>query len=56
MAGSGEPRRFTPRDLRDAVILAAIVTTVVVIALLDPSCAHLDSSPEVGPSHSVVPR
>jgi hypothetical protein len=28
----------TPRDLRNAVLLAVLVTTIVLLALFDPSC------------------
>ena len=49
-------KKFTPRDLRNAVILAVVITATVVFALFDPSCQRFDPSPSPGPSRSVVPH
>jgi len=48
----------TPRDLRNAVVLAVIVTAVVVLALIDPSCRHndADSPGRMAPVPATVPR
>jgi hypothetical protein len=46
----------TPRGLRNAVIITAIVAAVVTIALLDPSCRPRSDIPHEGPIRSLAPR
>lgn len=31
-------KTLTPRDLRNAIVLTALLTTVAILALMDPSC------------------
>lgn len=45
----------TPRDLRNAVLVAIVVTAVVTLALVDPSCRRNEEAPVSGPTHSVAP-
>lgn len=45
----------TPRDLRTAVLVTIVVTAVVTLALVDPSCGRRQDMPATGPSHSIAP-
>jgi len=46
----------TPRDLRNAVVITVIVTAIVMMALLDPSCRSRVGLPsQEGPSRSIHP-
>ncbi len=45
----------TPRDLRNAVLVAIVVTAVVTLALVDPSCRRRQDVPVGGPSRSIAP-
>ena len=45
----------TNRDVRNAVILAVLVTAVVMLALFDPSCSHRGYTPSHWPTRSIAP-
>lgn len=45
----------TPRDLRNAVLVAVVVTAVVTLALVDPSCRRRPDAPVTGPTRSIAP-
>ncbi len=49
-------RSYTPRELRSAVIFAALLTAIAVIALLEPSCQLRTDFSHAGPSRSIAPR
>ena len=49
-------KSYTPRELRNAVLLAVVLTAVAVVALLDPSCQPRTDIPHSGPSRSLAPR
>ena len=47
-------RRYTPQELRSAVVVAVVVTAIAVLALLDPSCRPRTDLPTSG-HHSIAP-
>jgi hypothetical protein len=47
-------KTLTPRDLRNAVLLTALITAVVMLALLDPSCRPA-MPPDNKPMRSTAP-
>lgn len=49
-------KRYTARELRHAVVLAVVVTAVVVVALLDPTCERHAKTTEPVPVRSIFPR
>lgn len=49
-------RRYTPREMRSAMLLAVLLTAIAVVALLDPSCQPRTDIPHTGPSRSLAPR
>jgi hypothetical protein len=48
-------RSYTPRELRNAVLLAVVLTALGTVALLDPSCQPRTDTSHSGPSHSLSP-
>ena len=48
-------RNYSPRELRNAVILAVLLTAIAVVALLDPSCQPRTDIQHSGTSRSIAP-
>ncbi|MFA5264667.1 MAG: hypothetical protein WC378_12670 [Opitutaceae bacterium] len=46
----------TNRNLRNAVLLTALITMIIMLALLDPSCRPHDDPHRTGLPHSVNPN
>lgn len=46
-------KTYTPRQVRNAVLLAVLLTVVAMLALLDRSCERVGS--RTGPSRSLAP-
>ena len=46
----------TPRDVRNAVFIAVVLTATAVLALLDPSCRRFNPSEKPGPTRSLAPH
>lgn len=48
-------RSYTPREVRNAVLLAVLLTVLAMVALLDPSCRPRPDIPHSGPTRSLAP-
>lgn len=49
-------KTYTPRQLRQAVLLAVMLTALACLTLLDPSCQTRPGPAEHGPARSLAPR
>lgn len=49
-------KTYTARELRQAVLLAVVLTALITIALLDPTCRQPTDVPHTAPSRSLAPR
>jgi hypothetical protein len=45
-------KTYTPRELRSAIVLAVLLTVIVMLALMDPSCQPRTGLPQSGPLRS----